>query len=121
MTNKLLPVATIILILILGLVAFWNFSHKKLGAQFPVGKITEESSPQAFTKVESIASPSASPQDEYIEFAGKKIRVVRVGEGEYCEGRVGFSDYDIAKCNQGLKCQFNEGSAADAPGLCVPE
>ena len=66
------------------------------------------------------AVPTQSGQ-EYIDFNGKQIRVVRVGEGEYCEGRVGLNDFDTAKCSTGLKCQFREGTAEDAPGTCVKE
>lgn len=38
-----------------------------------------------------------------------------LGLGELCEGR------NNTICVQGLKCQFQNGSAADAPGICVRE
>jgi hypothetical protein len=66
-------------------------------------------------------APLLSSPDEYINFNGKRVKAIRVGEGEYCEGRVGLNDYDIAKCATGLKCQFREGTAQDAPGTCVKE
>lgn len=57
--------------------------------------------------------------EDYIMNRGKKITIVRVKEGEYCEGYVGNQQTTYPKCESGFKCQQSSGSIADAPGICV--
>lgn len=58
---------------------------------------------------------------EYFVFKDIKLKIQRVKEGEYCEGRFNASQRTYQKCASGLKCQFTQGSAQDAPGICVKE
>lgn len=59
--------------------------------------------------------------EESIEFNGRKLLIKRVPAGEYCEGRVSRSQTEYKKCQLGLKCEQPNGSAADAPGICIKE
>jgi len=72
------------------------------------------------THIENEITPIAvSPTPEYMEFAGRRILIKRVNEGQYCEGRLGSQQVEYPKCKENLRCVQEAGTAADAPGICM--
>lgn len=63
----------------------------------------------------------AEEGEDYIMNRGRKVMIIRVKEGEYCEGFVGSQQTTYPKCEKGFKCQQALGAVADAPGVCVKE
>ncbi len=70
-----------------------------------------------FNNQGSVTSPAAAT--EYIQINNRQLLIKRVGEGEYCEGRVSNERTTYPKCATGLTCLQSAVSAADAPGICT--